>query len=363
MIYLMPVKLPKGAYYETTRHGKRVIYYREDKGPRIRLPDDPRSDEFKIAYQAALLGEALPTAQSTAPSNSLRWLIDRYQMSETWLALKPATQNQRTYIFDAMVRKSKNPKYDRITTARIEAGMRTRTNTPAQANNFLKAMRGLFKWAVDEKHIARDPSAGVERLKLRASEGFPAWDIEDVAAFRKCHEIGTKARLAMELYLFTGLRRGDMMRAGRQHMRGNIFSIKTEKTGAWVTVEFPPYLMELLDCTATGDLHFIVGERGNPFTKESIGTWFGKHCRKAGLTKSAHGLRKLSATLAAEGGAASKQLMAQYGWSNFKQAETYTQTADRKRMGVDASRIVAGQIENTFPRTSNPVRDMEKKEQ
>ena len=64
------------------------------------------------------------------------------------------------------------------------------------------------------------------------------------------------------------------------------------------------------------------------------------------LKKSAHGLRKLSATLLAESGAGAHQLMALYGWSNIAQAEVYTRGADRARLGVEASEIVAGQIKN-----------------
>jgi len=63
------------------------------------------------------------------------------------------------------------------------------------------------------------------------------------------------------------------------------------------------------------------------------------------VTKLAHRLRKLSATLAAEGGA-THQLFAQYGWTNIATAEIYTRGVDRKRLGIAASRIVADQIGN-----------------
>ncbi len=56
-----------------------------------------------------------------------------------------------------------------------------------------------------------------------------------------------------------------------------------------------------------------VSERNTPFNKWSFETWFRGHYRAAGIEKSAHGIRKLSATLAAEGAASSKQSMAQYG--------------------------------------------------
>lgn len=44
--------------------------------------------------------------------------------------------------------------------------------------------------------------------------------------------------------------------------------------------------------------------------------------------------------------AATHQLLAQYGWTNIATAEIYTKGINRKKLGIEASRIVADQIEN-----------------
>ncbi len=212
-------------------------------------------------------------------------------------------------------------------------------------------MRGLFGWAVLNGHLPHNPTDGVKRIRYK-SDGFPAWTIDDVTAFRAYHPVGSKARLVLELLLLTGLRRSDIVRAGRQHLCGDMFAIRTEKTGVTVTIRFPPQLLDLISRSPTGDMHFIVSELGKPFGIDSFGNWFRDRCRAAGITKSAHGLRKLSATLGANGGAAAHELMAQYGWSKIEQAEVYTRGADRARLGVRASEIVADQIANNFPLTS-----------
>ncbi len=64
-----------------------------------------------------------------------------------------------------------------------------------------------------------NPAEGVGKTKLEG-DGFPAWQIEDMRAFCIKWEIGTRQRLAMELAMHTGLRRTDLVRIGRQHMRG-----------------------------------------------------------------------------------------------------------------------------------------------
>ncbi|WP_117196492.1 hypothetical protein [Rhizobium terrae] len=97
--------------------------------------------------------------------------------------------------------------------------MDDRRATPAAANNYLKTMSALCKWAVKDGHIKANPAEGVGKTKLEG-DGFPAWQIEDVRAFCIKWEIGTRQRLAMELAMHTGLRRSDLVRIGRQHMRG-----------------------------------------------------------------------------------------------------------------------------------------------
>ena len=349
----MRSRLPAYVLRERTRHGKWVLYFRRGKGRRKRLPDSPTSPEFEAAYRVALAGETPQAPREEISPRSLRWLVDRYRESAAWRQLAPATRKQREFTFLGAIKRASNPPFAAITRADIQRAVDKRADTPAQANYFLKTMRGLFAWAVRNGHVEHDPSADVQPVRYRSS-GFPAWTTDDVHAFRARHPIGGRARLAMELLLLTGLRRSDVVRIGRQHLRGDVLTIRTAKTDATVTMRLPAALLDLIDKTPTGDMHFLLNEHGQPFVVESFGNWFRARCREAGIEKSAHGLRKLSATLAANGGAAAHQLMAQYGWSKITQAEAYTRGADRARLGMEASEIVAGQIENDIPRTSVP---------
>lgn len=344
-------RLPPYVYRERSRHGRAVLYFRRGKGKRIRLPDDPTTPEFEAAYRAALIGEAPTQKRAPASPHTLQWLVDRYRESAAWRQLAPATRRQRERIFLSAIERADNPPFAAITQADVQRAVDKRADTPAQANHFLKTMRGLFAWAVRNGHVERDPAAGVPWVRYR-SDGFPAWTADDVQAFREHHPIGSKARLAMELLLLTGLRRSDLVRIGRQHLRGDVLTIRTTKTGATVTLRLPAPLLELIEASPTGDMHFVVNEYGGPFQVDSFGNWFRDRCREAGIAKSAHGLRKLSATLAAEGGAAAHQLMAQYGWTKVEQAQVYTRGADRVRLGKQASEIVAAQIESSIPAKS-----------
>ena len=344
----MPRKLPLHVVRERTRHGKVVFFFRIGKGPRTRLPSI-ETPEFDVAYIALLTGAPVRKVNSDVSPKSIRWLIERYMESGHWAGLSVATRKQQGLFFKKAIENSGNSNYRDITPKDMRAAMEERKATPALANNFLKAMRGLFRWAVINDHLDSDPSAGVERRKNR-SDGFPAWTMDDAKRFCEFWQVGTSARLAFELLLHSGLRRSDVCRAGRQHMNGNVFTIRTQKTGTTVTVEFSKGLLETIQKTKTGDLHFIVNQHNRPYSVESFGNWFRDCCRSAGIEKSAHGVRKLSATIAANAGATTHELMAQYGWATTQQAEVYTKGADRVRLGMKASRLVAEQIEaNQIP--------------
>lgn len=340
----MPRKLPLNVIKEKTRHGTWVFYYRVGKGPRTRLHGQPGSDQFNEEYKAAIAGTPVVERRDIADKRTLKWLVGQYMESRKWAALAVSTRRARGNLFLQMLKNADGAFFTDVSKKDIEAALDARSDTPGQANALLKALRGLFEWAVRNDHIALDPTHGVEGISYK-SDGFETWTNEDVHRFCRRWEVGTTQRLAFELILCSGLRRSDIVRAGRQHMIGDTLSMRTIKTNTEVTVVFPPRLLSVIELTKTGDLAFIVGENGRPFTVESFGNWFRKHCTQAGVDKSAHGIRKLSATLAANAGATSHELMAQYGWATSRQAEIYTKKADRKRLGIKASKLVAEQIE------------------
>ena len=160
------------------------------------------------------------------------------------------------------------------------------------------------------------------------------------------------------MLLYTGLRRGDAVRFGRQHIRDGIGTIKTEKSGFTLTVTLPilPVLAETLAAGPCGDLTFIAGERGQPLTKESFGNLFRAACREAGVPGSAHGVRKVAATRAANSGATVAQLEAIFGWSGGQMASHYTRSADRKRLALEGMHMLANEKRKFIPSPSDQVR-------
>jgi len=86
---------------------------------------------------------------------------------------------------------------------------------------------------------------------------------------------------------------------------------------------------------------YLINDLGRAFTDAGFGNKFRDWCNQAGLRHcTAHGVRKAGATIAAENGATTKQLMAIFGWDSIKQAELYTRAAEQKRMAADAMHLI-----------------------
>lgn len=332
----MPRPRPPYLQREIDRHGKLKWYVRVRPNPRIRIHGEYGTPEFMAAYHAAINGEN--KQPKAAASGTLKWLIEQYRKSTDWLDLAHSTRRNRDNIFFQIIRKAGDKPYKLITRNIVIASRDERAPTPAQARNFLKAMTGLFKWAVEAQFLAENPCAGVRYPKLKNTEGFAVWTEEDVERYERQWPLGTKERVWLDVLLYTGLRRGDAVRLGRQHIRDGIATLKTEKSGYQIEVSLPilPVLQKTLDAGPTSDLAFICGDKGQPLTKESFGNSFRAACNTAGIKKSAHGVRKISATRAANAGATVAQLKALFGWTDDVMPSLYTRSADRRKLALDA---------------------------
>jgi integrase len=337
----MPRPRPPHLHRQVTRHGQTVWYVRIGKGPRVRIRAAFGAPEFDVEYQTAISAAPRPQ-KATETAGSVAWRIARYRETTAWTTLSMATRRQRENILRPVIEKSGRQPFAKITKTNIIAGRDRRTSSPHQARHFLDTMRGLFRWATAAGIVRVDPTVGVSDPSRPKSDGFPPWSEDDVAAYYARWPIGTRERVWIDVIAYTGLRRGDAVRLGRQHIRNGVATFKTQKTGAIVTLPILPILSDTLAAGPCGDLTFIIGERGSPLTKESFGNAFKKACKAAGVSdRSAHGLRKIAATRAADRGATEAQLEAIFGWTGGRMASLYTRSANRRRLSVSAMHLLA----------------------
>lgn len=317
------------------RHGKVRRYFRRPGFKRIALPGLPGSDEFMETYRLALAGQT-PKGEvgvnRTRPG-SLDALSVSYFASAGFRSLSPSTQVTYRGIIDRF-RIEHGSKPARLLLRRhLVAIMSDKLATPSAANNWLRMMRLLMQHAIETGLREDDPTTNIKAIKIRGG-GFKPWSDEQIAAYRARHAIGTRARLALELLLSTGQRRGDVVRMGRQHVRNGTLSIRQQKTGMLVEIPILPDLKAALDELPADQLTFLMTDFGKPFTAAGFGNWFRERCNEAGLPNgyAAHGLRKAAATHHANMGATAHELLSWFGWTTLKEAERYTRGADRKQL-------------------------------
>lgn len=330
---------------EITRHGKTVWYFRRGKEKRIRLSGAYGSAEFVAAYDAAASGGVVEKT-TRAPKSSLRWLVDRYYESGRFGKLAANTQRNYRLALEKICKTGGNLSFRAITTGDVRAGKTRREAKPSNAIIYVQVMRTVFEFAIDSNWMEKNPADGVTAEQPK-SDGYHTWTIEEVMQFRERHAIGTQARLAMELLLFTGLRVSDAIVLGPQHVKNGIVDTRAMKNGAEITIPLHTTLAACIEATKRNNLVYLENTWGRPWKVVSFCQWFEKRCIEAGVEGRAHGLRKAGATFAADNDATTQQLMAMYGWTSPKMAEGYTKKRNRVRLAERAANKLFPHLENS----------------
>jgi len=353
----MPRPRPPHLQRQITQHHKVAWYVRIGKGPRTRIKAAFGTPEFDVEYQAALAGKSHPKKGAPA-AGTLASLITRYRETTAWSALSAATRRQRENILRQVLESAGDQPFGKITTSAIVAGRERRAKKTFPGSSFSRRDARTIPLGARCWHVRTDPTAGVKNPPRKNSVGFIPWTEDDVAAYEARWPIGTRQRVWLDVLLYTGLRRGDAVRLGRQHVRDGVATLKTEKGSFTVTVTLPilPVLAATLAQGPCGDLTFIAGASGRPLTKESFGNEFQAACRLASVPGSAHGVRKIAATRAANSGATVAQLEAIFGWSGGQMASLYTRSADRKRLALEGMHMLANEERKSIPSPSDQVR-------
>ncbi|MGE0743127.1 MAG: tyrosine-type recombinase/integrase [Hyphomonadaceae bacterium] len=335
------------------RHGRRRYYFRRSRHmPRIALPGRPGEPDFMDAYAVACARTESPQPLKALPpaSGSVDALCAAYYARCTaFLGLRQTTRATYRNILDnfrdtddGKGRKHGTKRVAMLQPQHVQAivAAKLQSSGPHAANNLLRMLRLLLDFAVADNWVKSNAAAGVKPIRAK-SDGFETWSEEDIAAFEQRWPTGTRERLALALLLYTGQRRGDMVRMGRQHRSGDALRVTQSKTGVSLVIPMHTHLVAEIDASAARDqLTFICTAFGRPFSAAGFGNWFRDvvdavpELKGAGL--SAHGLRKAAARRLAEAGCTAHQIMAITGHTTLKEVARYTKAAEQERLARDA---------------------------
>jgi integrase len=338
----------KYCVYDPDRNGNDRYYVRKPGLRKIRIREiyedaaGNATPAFMKAYLEALDAlEGKAAAPKTPREKTFYWLLDQYYRSNRFKGFDRATQADKRSVLNRFCETIGDLPYAAFRRKDVEASQDKRRATPAAADKLVKYLRALFEWAIKNGLAAVNPAIGIE--KFHETVGWHTWTPAEIDIYRKRHAIGTKARLALEIFLNVGARISDVARIGRQHeVEGRLKFVAwkgrgKKKTRRTIDLPISLELAVALARTSTGNLTYLVTENGQPFTINGLGNKMRDWCDAAGLQHcSAHGLRKASAVAMAESGVTAPELCAVFGWGKLETAEIYIREANASRMSTNA---------------------------
>lgn len=336
----------------TDRHGKTRLRFKRKGCPSYYFKAALGTEAFRVEYRQCIdQAEQPQQAVSRAAPGSIDDAMFQYLAVPDRLGPTLATQTKvravlewfregRGHLPIALVR------FNHIEAALSLRRQRTTKNGrpsggPEAARKLRKELVRFFDFTAKVGLTTSNPARLADRVRVAPSErghGFHTWTEDEIATYRAHHALGTRARLAMELMLWTGQRRVDAIRMGRQHIRDGRIAVTQTKTNKQLWIPVAPQLVEaIVAMPPTGALCYLLTDAGKPFTNAGFGNWFREQCDDAGLPDcTAHGLRKAMMRRLAELHMGNQSLKSVSGHSGDDEVATYTRDVDQRRMADEA---------------------------
>jgi integrase len=329
----------------TDRLGKVRHYFRRPGYKQVALPGLPGSEEFMRAYQAGLENSPIEIGASRTVPGTVNAAIVGYYGSTQFHELRPVTQENYRRILESFRAKHGDKRIALLERKHIKMLLDERAEKPEAARNLLRTLRVLLNHAAEVGMRVDNPALGI-RLGRRKGDGYHTWTEQEIAQFEAHHPVGSKARLALALGVYSGQRRTDVVALGRQHVRDGVLYLTQSKTGTQLAIPVHPELAAIIDATPIPITNtFLMTSYGRPFTSHGFGAWFRARCDEAGLPPACafHGLRKAACRRLAEAGASANVIAAISGHRSLSQVEHYTKQADQARLARTGVNLLKGE--------------------
>lgn len=358
--------LPEFVTQFRDRHDKPRYRFRRKGFTTHYFKGAPGTEEFRQEYQACLDGIVAPPIEpgaDRAKPGSFDDLLSRYYRSPDFL--DPGERTRVVYrgtLERWRNRIRKGRRYGDVLVRELQArhveAMLTELLPHKTAANMLrKRLSALMRFAVRTGMANTNPVAATRPFKVEGG-GFHTWNEDEIAAFEARHPVGTKARLALDLMLWTGQRGGDARVMGPGHIRDKRLFVTQEKTGATVSLPILAPLASSILAAPSGGLVFLLSEHRKPYSSKGFGNKFRQWCDEAGLPQcSAHGLRKAASRRFAEAGCSNQQIKSWTGHTTDSEVARYTAAASKETLSDAAGEMLMANLrERLATKSDNPLR-------
>lgn len=327
-------------HYSTSQSGERYYFLRRN-GKRTPLGKGPiDSPDFLVRYAEALKASGGP---QKAVAGSLRGVCEAFERSTSWAAYSKSYQGTLTRHIRLLCNEHGDLPFRQIQPKHIQGDLDKLS--PHAAANRLKTWRNLCAFAQQRGWHTNNPASLIKRATIPKTEGHARWTPEDIKAYRDQWPTGTVQRLCFEVLYWTGARTVDAVKLTPSMVENGVLEFVQQKTGgkayvpwtsplpAWAA-PFAEDRRHLLDNLQSGVFTFLE-TRGRARSRKGLSNVIAAAARKAGINKTAHGLRKARLTQIAEAGGSAHAIMAWGGHKTMSEAQEYVREADARRLVVD----------------------------
>lgn len=327
------------------RHGTLRYYFRRPGGKRTPLPGLPGSEPFLIAYQTALATtEPAEKPKERGGPGTFDRLLAEYFESAQFTSLKAPTRRAYRLAYERlfMLEDIGHRPVAGMQRVVVERVMAKRVDRPSAANDALKKLRILIKFAIGRGYRKDDPTLHIKKLK----EGeHHTWTEQEVAAFEARWPVGTQQRTLFALFLYTGQRVVDVARMAWRDVSldGRWIHVQQEKTGTKLELQLHPDLLDVLAAWPKNNGPIVPTSFGKAFSTKGLGNKMADAIDAAGLSDDcvAHGLRKAAARRLAEAGCSPHEIASITGHKSLAEVERYTRAVEQRRLNSVATSKLA----------------------
>lgn len=310
------------------RHGNVRRYVRRG-GRSVPLKLSPDDAGYLAEYQEALK-KAEPAGRKPEDGT---WdaMCDEYLVSSRFTKRMGERNRAETRREILKIRKRWGDKpVNALLTRHVELWQDELSEKPGAANNMLACVRKLLSFGSRRGYCTTNVAAGVEKLPIGE---YPSWDDEELAQYEAKWAIGTRERLAYALALYTGQRKGDLLRMTWAHFEGPMVKVAQHKTGKKLKIPVHPKLREVLDRGGATSKGLLL-----PIKSRHFGTIMANAISKAKLPAHCvlHGLRKAATRRLAEVGCTAHEIMAITGHATLAMVQKYAKDANQERLAKSA---------------------------
>lgn len=311
--------------------GKLRHYYRRN-GQRIPLSADNLLSEYSRVHESFQ-----NVRVQRVISGSFGALVELYYMSAEIAALRNSTKVEYKRLINKVNDKWRDVPLIGLTRRALLAYRDKLADTPVTANNTMRVLSTLLSFAVDRGLLKENPIQGLRKLKVQ-SEGWRPWSDDQLEIFERLAE--GASRVAFLLALYTGQRRGDILKLRWDQIKDGCLFLTQEKTQKTLVIPLHPHLQKELEMWRVG--RKIVGptivhkQDGRAYTDDGFGTIWNREQTRLGVKAPFHGLRKNATIALIEAGCTPQEAQAITGHETLDMLNHYAKRVDQRRLAETA---------------------------